>query len=309
MQPNPLKDWFDAWQAFQQTSDLNPWSASLEQFWKNFDPRSLNDRSYTQALQKLVDQSHGLFDVGRQLADAQDSDAWQEVLQKTVESFSKQFDSSDSFISAGLWQTPINLWQDFAGVKSASSVSDDLLNPSSLWANFPGIGFTREHQEALQELSRRWQKYQRAQKQYNDYLAEVGKKAAEKMAQELQQQFEEETPPQTIREFYNQWIQCSEEVYAEHAASDDYMHLHGELVNSLMSFKQQQRNIMDDWAEALNLPSRQEIDALHTQLKKTKQSNLKLKTELSALQKTVAELANQSKRQVKKTKKKISKKK
>jgi class III poly(R)-hydroxyalkanoic acid synthase PhaE subunit len=169
--------------------------------------------------------------------------------------------------------SPLDYWRQFAG-HAASSSPDQ----SSFFAKLdktlqtPGLGYTRELQEAMQELSRRWLSYEKAYGEYAAYCAETTRRSLEKLRERLQEAFENGEGPDSVRALYDAWVDCSEEVYAERAATGEYMSLHGTMVNTLMAYRQQASQIMDQWADAQGLPTRQEVDALHRKLKETRQA-------------------------------------
>ncbi|MGA8259173.1 MAG: class III poly(R)-hydroxyalkanoic acid synthase subunit PhaE, partial [Arenicellales bacterium] len=146
----------------------------------------------------------------------------------------------------------------------------------------PGVGYTREHQESFQELSRLWLAYEQAYGEYAAYSAETTRRSLNRLRENLIESFEQGEGPSTIRDLYDNWVSCSEDTYAERVATEEYRHLNARMINALMAYRSQAAKIMDQWAEAANLPTRDEVDALHRKLKETRQ-------ELSALKSRLAE--------------------
>ncbi|HQW10196.1 MAG TPA: poly(R)-hydroxyalkanoic acid synthase subunit PhaE [Steroidobacteraceae bacterium] len=66
---------------------------------------------------------------------------------------------------------------------------------------------------------------------------------------------------------YTTWIDCAEEAYANHANREDYCQSQAELVNALNSLRLEQRSQIEEWARALDLPTRTEMNALIRRVK------------------------------------------
>lgn len=44
---------------------------------------------------------------------------------------------------------------------------------------------------------------------------------------------------ETLREFYNLWVDCSDQAHAETVRSEEYSQINARMINSLMRFRQQ----------------------------------------------------------------------
>ena len=87
----------------------------------------------------------------------------------------------------------------------------------------------------------------------------------------------------SLRDLYTTWINVCEDIYADFAMSDDYQAIYGRMVNAFMAMKQESESIMDKQLEALNMPTRREVDAIAGKLQMVKRENRKLRAELEGI--------------------------
>jgi class III poly(R)-hydroxyalkanoic acid synthase PhaE subunit len=87
-----------------------------------------------------------------------------------------------------------------------------------------------------------------------------------------------------LRSFYNLWIDCGEDAYAEQVATADFPHLQAELVNALMRMKRHEQGMIEEFMTALNMPTRQELDTTHKRV-------YELQRQVRQLQDTLEEAA------------------
>ena len=74
------------------------------------------------------------------------------------------------------------------------------------------------------------------------------------------------TPEQALK-LYELWINCAEEAYGARVRREDFSRLQSELANTQAALLLEQRRHSDSMLRAFGLPTRNEVDALHTQLK------------------------------------------
>lgn len=270
-----VDEWMRAWRSCPDAGEANPWTAMLEHFAKSH-PASQHP-CFAESLYKVTEQSRAFFDLGQTLARNGGAD-WQQAVFHYLDELSRQVQDPQAAANAFGGVSPLDYWRGLAGhghdpessQRSLTAQLDQLLR-------MPGIGHTREHQEALQELSRLWLSYEQAYGEYAAHCAETASRSVARLRDRLQSEFASGGGPASIRALYDAWVVCSEEVHAERVATQDYMKLHGRLVNALMAYRRQAGKLMDEWAKATNMPTREEVDALHRKLKDTR-------AELRALQ-------------------------
>jgi polyhydroxyalkanoate synthesis regulator phasin len=95
----------------------------------------------------------------------------------------------------------------------------------------------------------------------------------------------------SVRQVYNIWVDACEEVYAEYAMSDAYAKRYGEMVNALMAVKQQGARLVDEWLEAMNMPTRSEIGGLQRRLHDSRSDYRKLSSEAERMRAELEDLA------------------
>lgn len=71
-----------------------------------------------------------------------------------------------------------------------------------------------------------------------------------------------EEEPSTLAALYSAWIDCAEDAYAMRVHREDYCQTQAELTNTLNALRQEQRQMVEAWARALDLPTRTEMNAL-----------------------------------------------
>ncbi len=263
-----VDEWLRAWRSFPDAGGANPWTAMLDHFTHSHPAAS--HQSFSDAVDRISGQSRAFFDLGRTL-DTNDGEGWQASVFKYLDEIAERMRDPEAAAQAFGGVSPLGYWQQFAG-HAAESTGDR----QSLMARFdellrmPGIGYTREHQESLQELSRLWLEYEQAYSAYAAYCAETVRMTVDRLRARLAREFEGGSGPTSIRALYDIWVDAGEEVHAERVAAQEYMQLHGRMVNALMAYRRRAGILIDQWVKIANLPTREEVDALHRKLKDTR---------------------------------------
>lgn len=157
-------------------------------------------------------------------------------------------------------------------------------DPFGLWAGLPGIGYTREKQEAWNHLYKHWTDFESRASAYMAAMAQVGMSAAERFQDYVSNPPEGAPPLQSLKDIYAKWVDICEEVYATYALSEDYTRVYGEVVNALMALRREVNRMTDSAAEQLNMPTRKEVDSLHKRVHELRRDNIRLKQDMAALQ-------------------------
>jgi class III poly(R)-hydroxyalkanoic acid synthase PhaE subunit len=280
-----LDEWTRAWQSFPGAAGANPWTTAFDHFTKS--NQTAYRQQFAEALTKISDQSRAFLDLGETLVRERGED-WQESVFQYLDTLAGHLEDPQAAGQALMGASTLDYWQKFAGHDPhPSGEAQSWLAQMDKLLQMPGVGYTREHQESLQELSRLWLAYERAYGEYAAYCGETARRSLKRLRERLADEFQQGPGPATIRALYDTWVACSEETYAERAATEEYMRLHGTMVNALMAYRRQAAKIMDQWAEAVNLPTRQEVDILHRKLKETRQELNALKSRLATGSDTV----------------------
>lgn len=302
--------WLRNWQALAAPQrPANPWAAALDEWSRVISPPT---PTYTDVFARMLAQGKSFFAFGDALGQSYEAhdkglDA-QALFLRSLENLKQGLDTqlwpgAAAPAASGLWQLPLESWQQTASTLTGMSM--DALHgiggsaPTLSWMQqqlermlaIPGLGYTREHQEQLQKLASLMIAYQKAFNEYTTAYADVGKQSIERVKARLdERQAAGEVPIDSTKKLFNLWVDCSEEVYAEFVMSDDYVRLHGEMTNALMALKKQERAMLDDSLEAMNLPTRREMDTLLQRFQQTRRNEKALQSEMRALQTTQEEL-------------------
>jgi len=136
--------------------------------------------------------------------------------------------------------------------------------------SLPALGPTRESQESLQRLSqlamRCWQAQMQVGGQWNDIIG----KALRELGERLGPRLKSGTPPASMKEVYDLWVDSAESVYAQSARGAAFLQAQAELTNSLSQLRTAQRELMEEWGKQFDLPTRAEINSIHQQLRELK---------------------------------------
>lgn len=165
--------------------------------------------------------------------------------------------------------------QPWNNVQGAGSFQN--FDPFGFYASLPGIGYTREKQDAWNLLYKLYAEFEQQTRKYNAAMAQVGIEAVQKFQEYVANPPEGAAPLTSLKEVYAKWVDVCEDVYARYATSDEYTKLYGEVVNALMAFKGQMNTLTDDIADQFNLPTRSEVDSLHQRLHALRRDNIELR--------------------------------
>ena len=77
--------------------------------------------------------------------------------------------------------------------------------------------------------------------------------------------------PQEALKLYELWVNCAEEAYAATVHKEDFARLQAELANTSAALLAEQRQQAETLVRAFGLPTRNEVDALYTQLKELRE--------------------------------------
>ena len=267
--------WFDSW---SELTSSQPWQNALDGWWSQFSKQPASP--FLQALEAVVDQSRSFFQLAEQLNGEVEGDPaadWQANLDRIFTSLKQTFDHPHTGTTPeAFWQMPLANWQ--RTVSSLSGLPGDWTGSEAgakldQFLSTPGLGYTRESQADQQEFTRLLLDYQSAYQKYASFFAEMNKTSLDRMRDRLLARVQDQKEPITsVRELYDLWVGCSEEVYAEQVLTDEYAQLHGELINAMMALKRHSGQMMDAAAGGLNMPTRKEIDTLHQRFQSARRS-------------------------------------
>lgn len=179
----------------------------------------------------------------------------------------------------GLIQLSPALWESFFRQPSAAAPGRHagMFDPLGVFAEMPGIGYTREKQEHAARLYQQWTEYETAARRYYAEMTKVGLLALSRFQEYLQNPPRDAKPLSSLKDIYAKWVDVCEEVYARYAMSEDYTRLYGEVVNHQMALRKQVNDMIDEAAAQMNLPTRKEVDSLHMRVHEMRRENARLR--------------------------------
>lgn len=293
----------------------NPLTDAMELWWRSVAPSMPGGNA--EFINKILEQGRIYYFLGDQFIKilnetsklGKSGRGWETVLNtqfadmKTA--YGKMQDDAKEVAHkmAGIWQLmPMDTLQRTFALSSimpgdflGEFKHDEIQKMSDKFLSIPGVGYTRESQEQLQEGIRLWNEYQKVCQEYNQAMYRVGMEAIEAMHQKILAMAKEGKGLKSLRELYDLWVDCNEEAYASFVYKPEYSNLYGRLTNALMAVKQHGRNLIDEGLGALNVPTHKGINTLQKrQYDMGRQQKHALKI-IQGLQQEIADLHNQLK--------------
>lgn len=128
--------------------------------------------------------------------------------------------------------------------------------------SMPTLGYTREWQEEWQRWGLLWLEYGQTLQAYLAVLLKVNLRSGELFSEALAHPPGKE-PLDSLRAYYNLWIDCAETAYGEISISPEFTRAQAALTNALFAMKHQEQKMVEEFLSALNMPTRGELDTSH----------------------------------------------
>lgn len=268
----------------------NPWTQGFD-LWARFlgNAAPAESRDW---VGKLADINKGYLLMGEQLwktlsaarSGAPTAEAWWDTVSQGLKRFQDLLTTDpvankDPWAGfAALWGMPMDNWRRVYSACSAMpgdlekalrgfGAAEGADTPIHRLLSMPSVGYTREWQEELQQLQQQWLEHAKAVRDYGQVLAGITAKAVEILGRKLFEHYGQAGQgPESLRSFYNLWVDCGEEAYADAALKPDFIAAQARLVNTLMAVKRQEQRMVDEVLSALNMPTRRELDTTHRRM-------------------------------------------
>ncbi len=130
----------------------------------------------------------------------------------------------------------------------------------------PVFGSLRAQQQATEGLMATSVRWQRAVTRVSELLSTVAADAVEKLIAALAGPDASGPPVTSLRQLHELWVDCGEQAFSVAAHCEDFAAAQAELLAAMVEMRFEQRRQIEEWARALNLPTRGEIDAIHRRL-------------------------------------------
>lgn len=127
----------------------------------------------------------------------------------------------------------------------------------------PNFGYTREFNHKLMKNLDAWIQVSKATFDYQGVLLEVWMKAFEELMRELASSDGKGDTVQNWQQLLQVWSRAFDRVFAQKFASQDAVKLQGNFLNTAMTYKFQQQQLMEVFLKMYDLPARSEIDEIH----------------------------------------------
>ena len=191
-----------------------------------------------------------------------------------------------------LWAEPLRLSLEIASrvvVGYASAVSEvtnlywDIYEKTfGSVLQSPSLGYTREFNNKLFKSFDAWINFSKANVDYQLVLVEVWLKAFEEVMRELASSQEKDETIQNWQQFLQVWSSVFDRVFAQTFRSEDALEIQGKFLNSAMTYRLHQQQLMEVFLKMNDLPSRSEVDEIH-------RSIYELRKEIKSLKKSLAQ--------------------
>ncbi len=136
--------------------------------------------------------------------------------------------------------------------------------------NVPALGPAREQQESWQRLLQLGARSTQAQAQLSGQWNDIIGRALRELGERLAPRLKGGTPPASMKEVYDLWVDAAEGVYAQAARGAAFVQAQAELTNALSQLRSAQRELVEQWTKQFDLPTRAELNSIHQQLKELK---------------------------------------
>ncbi|MGY1424967.1 class III poly(R)-hydroxyalkanoic acid synthase subunit PhaE [Lysobacter sp. A289] len=150
------------------------------------------------------------------------------------------------------------------------------------WLGTPAVGFTREHQQRWQQLAQAQQDHQQQGRAYQALMAQALQDAFKRFEEKLTECSEPGKKLESARALFDLWIDAAEETYSEIALSPRFREAYGAMVNSQMRLRTAVQREIEQVGEAMGVPTRSEVDAVHRKIVQLERELRRLRDQLAS---------------------------
>lgn len=152
----------------------------------------------------------------------------------------------------------------WAGLRSMWAQFDVLRTTNS--GAFGPFGLAREEEKLWRELAAAQARYSKAQAHFFALIHRVQLDALDLLEKRIRERAATE-PVRDVREIYDLWIECGEQVYAKCAHSDAYCQTQAAFANATSELRTKQQAVIERGLKLFDLPTRAELNGVHRQLR------------------------------------------
>lgn len=306
------------------TPASNPFDAAMQQWWSAMKPQlhgevgTVAQRFYEMG-RGFMSMAEGLFGAAGQEQPDAAMQMWMSSMQAALQQWIAQIQNNMDVATPdlpGVSGTTLNTWAQLAdSIAPWLNMSQNFLKdvaeghlPGGVEMpgvgaaqeqfcralSIPGLGYTREQQERVQELARHLLAYHDALRAYKLAFAKTALSSLDAVQKRLQKLHADGNKIESLRGLYDMWIDASEDAYARFAMSDEYQVVYGDLVNSLMRVRQDMNDMAEQQYRLMNLPTRSEIDTMQHRQQENRRESRHLRREIEELRRQLERLSRRA---------------
>lgn len=287
-----------------QKASANPWADAMEQWWKSVAPAT--PKPAHDLLGQMVNLGKSYFSMAEGLGKMDPAGDTSQIVENWTRMMTEAFSSASQGMNpfAGVagkggrqgmafWDLPfdtlsrtMSAGMPFPGdfIKAFEiERPTDVREQMDRILSAPALGYARESQEQNQKFARLVLEYEQAMSEYQSGFGKLGTRSMEAFRKRLEDRAQEGGPVNSIREVFNIWVDACEEVYADYAMSDEYARRYGRMVNALMAVKHQGAQLVDEWLETMNMPTRGDLGTVQRRLHDTRADYQRLRAESESM--------------------------
>jgi polyhydroxyalkanoate synthase subunit PhaE len=287
-----------------QKAAANPWADAMEQWWQSVAPST--PKPAQDLLGQMVNLGKSYFSMAEGLGKMDPATDATQIVENWTRMMAEAFSSASQGMNpfAGVagkagrqglafWDLPfdtvsrtMSAGMPFPGdFMKAFEVErpTDVREQMDRMLSAPALGYARESQEQHQKFTRLMLEYEQAMTEYQTGFGGLGSRSMEAFKKRLEDRAQEGGPVNSIREVFNIWVDACEEVYADYAMSDEYARRYGRMVNALMAVKHQGAQLVDEWLEAMNMPTRGDLGTVQRRLHDTRADYQRLRVQSESM--------------------------
>ena len=254
--------------------------------WKEIGIRIAAGEAWQPVLERYMEQIRGQVSAGQAtLAASQQqfqswTQPWLGAWEKTAAQFG-QFNGAPTSPEGG----PFSLYGD-----SGSAVFDAFQQTFGRLLDAPSLGYARESDARLRRLAKTGQALQAANLEYGLVLGDAWANAFEKLQHALVERAQTNQPVRNLGEFSSLWAEIADPAFYEIFVNEKFIRAQGKLLSAMMEYRIQQRHLIEQISQSLDIPTRSEVDAAHKSIHTQRREIRTLKNALSEAADRVADL-------------------
>ena len=142
----------------------------------------------------------------------------------------------------------------------------------------PSLGHTRELNEQLLKGFDAWLDFRRASFEYQVVMSETWCRSFERFIGRLVSQAEAGKPVEDLRQLLYLWLDVVDENFLGVFRSEEYIRMQGQLMNTAMTYRIHERDIVEAFLKISHVPSRSELDEAYRRIYELRKEVKELKS-------------------------------